>query len=267
MIQTNNSTVSFDNDAQKATATTNTNLTISGYELTEFTLGYGLNLDRFVSLNQGTLNAGARLKMMRAGFNHFAYNLDDIFNDIDKDFGDELSDEIENTMTFNNTDSAIGIDLGIQYAANNYLLGLTLENINSPSFNYTFINLAAEALIASGHLANSITLDPKARVDFAYFTENRRWTIAGFADLNKTTALSGLETQQAGISASFASNIWYAPDLRIGYTNEAAGNKLSRVHAGLTVGPVSLDLAANSLDFDEFEDNSIAANLSLEFKF
>ncbi|UQB41718.1 conjugal transfer protein TraF [Thiomicrospira microaerophila] len=271
MIQTQDAdvTVNYNPITQSgsADATTNANLTITGYELTEFTLGYGLNLDRFVTLQEGKLNAGARLKMMRAGFNHFAYNLDEIFNDVDKDFGDELSDEIKDTMTFNNTDSAIGIDLGAQFIADRYLVGLTLENINSPSFNYTAINSAATSLIASNHLDKSIKLDPKARLDFAYFTENRRWTLAGFADLNKTTALSGLKTQQAGISASFASSLWYAPDVRLGYTNEAAGNKLSQIHGGLTVGPVSFDLAFNSLDFKEFDDNSVALNLSLELKF
>ncbi|WP_029933407.1 conjugal transfer protein TraF [Thiomicrospira pelophila] len=255
--------------SEQATATTNAGFTVTGYQMTELTLGYGMDLDRYFKIGNGSMNAGVRFKMLTAGFNHYAFELDGIINDSQADFGDDLSDGIEDSMTFDNTSSAMAVDLGLQYNAKNYMLGVTLENINSPSFDYTAVgtNNAAQTLMDSGYLAKDITLDAKGRVEGAYFSQNRRWTLAGFYDLNKTMAISGLETQKAGVSASYASNIWFAPDLRVGYTNESAGNAMSRIHGGLTVGPISLDLALNSTNFEEFEDNSIAANVAVEFKF
>ncbi|WP_044407939.1 conjugal transfer protein TraF [Thiomicrospira microaerophila] len=250
-----------------ATAQTNAALNITGYHLTEATLGYGMDLDRWFTLGEGSLNAGFRVKMMQASFKHYAFGLDSIINNPDQDFSDEISDGIQEAITSSDTSTAFGVDFGLQYNAKNYMLGLTLENLNAPSFEYGAIGQDAANLIASNHLPSEISLDPKARVEAALFSKNRRWTLAGFADLNKTTAITGLETQKAGISASYASNLWYAPDIRFGYTHEAAGNEFSRMHGGLTVGFVSLDLALSSLDFEEFEDNSLALNLAVEFKF
>ncbi|MBE0494761.1 MAG: conjugal transfer protein TraF, partial [Thiomicrospira sp.] len=239
----------------------------SAFQLAEISFAYSADLNRFFKPQSGQINAGIRLKAMSGQFNHHGLEFDSFLQDEDGEFGDRVSDGLDEVTTFDNTESAFGVDLGVQYIAKNYLLGLSLENINSPSFKYNMTGADTQLLASAGYLADEITFEPKARLEAATYSQNRRWTFAGFYDLTKTMDITGLETQKAGVAVSYASNRWFLPDLRAGYTNEAAGNEMSRIHGGLTIGPVSLDVAANSFDFGEDVDNSIAANLSIELTF
>lgn len=239
----------------------------SAFQLAEVSLAYSADLNRFFKPQNGQINAGIRFKAMSGQFNHYGLDFDSFLEDEDGEFEDRVSDGLDEVTTFDNTESAFGVDLGLQYIAKNYLLGLSLENINSPSFKYNMNDADTQALVTAGYLEKDITFEPKARLEAATYSKNRRWTLAGFYDLTKTMDITGLETQKAGVAVSYASNRWFLPDLRAGYTNESAGNEMSRIHGGLTIGPVSVDVAANSFDFGEDVDNSIAANVSIELTF
>lgn len=236
----------------------------SAFQLAEVSLAYSADLNRFFKPQNGQVNAGIRFKAMSGQFNHYGLDFD-TFLDEESNFEDGVSDGLDEVTTFDNTESQFGVDLGLQYIAKNYLLGLSLENINSPSFKYNTRGTPSAEVLAV--LEEDITFEPKARVEAATYSQNRRWTLAGFYDLTKTMDITGLETKKAGVAVSYASNRWFLPDLRAGYTNESAGNEMSRIHGGLTIGPVSVDVAANSFDFGEDVDNSIAANVSVELTF
>lgn len=237
----------------------------SAFQLAEVSLAYSADLNRFFKPQNGQVNAGIRFKAMTGQFNHYGLDFDSFLDDQNGAFEDRISDGLDEVTTFENTESQFGVDLGLQYIAKNYLLGLSLENINSPSFKYN--TSSNTPTIVASYLEEDITFEPKARVEAATYSQNRRWTLAGFYDLTKTMDITGLETQKAGVAVSYASNRWFLPDLRAGYTNESAGNEMSRIHGGLTIGPVSVDVAANSFDFGEDVDNSIAANVSVELTF
>lgn len=239
----------------------------SAFQLAEVSLAYSADLNRFFKPQNGQVNAGIRLKAMSGQFNHYGLEFDSFLEDEDGEFEDRVSDGLDEVTTFENTESQFGVDLGLQYIAKNYLLGLSLENINSPSFKYNMADADTQAFATAGYLEDEITFEPKARLEAATYSKNRRWTLAGFYDLTKTMDITGLETKKAGVSVSYASNRWFLPDLRAGYTNESAGNEMSRIHGGLTIGPVSVDVAANSFDFGEDVDNSVAANVSIELTF
>lgn len=239
----------------------------SAFQLAEVSLAYSADLNRFFKPQNGQVNAGIRLKAMSGQFNHYGLDFDTFLDDQNGEFEDRVSDGLDEVTTFENTESQFGVDLGLQYIAKNYLLGLSLENINSPSFQYNMADTATQAFATAGYLEDEITFEPKARLEAATYSKNRRWTLAGFYDLTKTMDITGLETKKAGVAVSYASNRWFLPDLRAGYTNEFAGNEMSRIHGGLTIGPVSVDVAANSFDFGEDVDNSVAANVSIELTF
>ncbi len=242
-------------------------MVFSAFAMSELSLGYSADLNRFFKPQNAQINAGIRFKSMTAQFNHYGLGFDNILNNTADDFGDQISNGLEEVTTFENTDTQMGVDLGLQYIAKNFLLGLSVENVNSPTFNYNVVNALSIAPEVSAVLTKDITFEPKARLEAATYSQNRRWTFAGFADLTKTLDITGLETQKAGVSASYASNRWFLPDLRVGYTKEAAGNKMSRMHGGVTLGFLSVDVAANSFEFGEDVENSLAANVSVEFSF
>lgn len=267
MIRYGDSIVTADIPLQTLTVDTNNAMVFSAFAMSELSLGYSADLNRFFKPQNAQINAGIRFKSMTAQFNHYGLGFDDILNNTADDFGNQISNGLEEVTTFENTDTQMGVDLGLQYIAKNFLLGLSVENVNSPTFNYNVVNALTIAPEVSSVLTKDITFEPKARLEAATYSQNRRWTFAGFADLTKTLDITGLETQKAGVSASYASNRWFLPDLRVGYTKEAAGNKMSRMHGGVTLGFLSVDVAANSFEFGEDVENSLAANVSVEFSF
>lgn len=245
---------------------TNAGVDVTAYQMDEFSLSYAADLNRFFKPQNGQVNAGVRLKMMNAGFNRSVVSFDDYLQSSD-DLSKKLEDDLKGIDSFSKTESQFGVDLGMQYIAKNYLLGLSVENVNTPKFKYDLKGQAAVGGAFNTLARKEIKFEPKTRVEAATYSQNRRWTFAGFADLTKTMDITGLETQKAGVSASYASNRWFLPDLRVGYTNESAGNKMSRMHGGVTLGFLSVDVAANSFEFGEDKDNSLAANVSVEFTF
>ena len=258
-------TVTSVNPSVSYTLASGNAMIFSAFRMTEIAASYSADLNRFFKPQNGQINAGIRLKMMNAGFNHYGMDFDDFLEDETGEFGDRVSDSIDNVTTFDETETQMGVDLGVQYIATNYLVGLSVENINSPTFKYNVVGNPNSNV--RGTLTEDITFEPKARIEAATYSQNRRWTFAGFADLTKTVDITGLETQKAGVAASYASDKWLLPDIRFGYTNESAGNKMSRIHGGITVGFLSLDVAANSFEFGEDVENSLAANLSMELAF
>lgn len=264
MIRYADSTVSANIPAQTLDVQTNNAMVFSAFQMTEIVAAYSTDLNRFFKPENGQINAGLRLKMMSGGFNHYGMGFDGFLDDGD-DFSDQVADGLDEVTSFDNTDTQLGVDLGLQYIAKNYLLGVSVENINSPSFDYNIVGTPSAEV--AGTLSKDISFEPKGRLEAAYYSENRHWTLGGFYDLNKTMDITGLETQKAGVSAAYATDSWYIPDVRIGYTNESTGNKMSRIHGGMTLGFLSLDVAANSFDFGEDVENSLAANLSMELAF
>lgn len=244
---------------------TNAGLAFNTFQMAEFSATYAFDLNRFFKPQNAQINAGVRAKLMTAAFNQYVFGFDDAINNRDDDFSEQISDGIDDTMDFSNTDSQLGLDFGIQYIAKNYLVGLTVENINSPTFNYT--RSAHSAASFDSLVSDKIKFEPKARAEGAFYSQNRRWTLAAFADLNKTLDITGLETQKAGVAASYASTRWWMPNIRAGYTTESQGNKMNRVHGGITAGFLNIDVSANSFEFDENKETSLAANISVELAF
>lgn len=244
--------------------------------LKEIAVKYG---NQFFETEDGRLSVGIRVKYMQAELVRFADNFKQYLktSNIDKNRSNEAT---------NHTD--IGIDLGVQWFAENYMLGLTVMNINSPSFEFNELTFNPPTLTEPKTFTNQIltnetlTLVPQARIEGAVYSDNRRWTLAGSYDLNEANDLVNQKYQWATASVSYASDAsnrsWWAylvRDTRIGYQANLAGDKDSYITVGASWGFVNLDLG-----FTEFADlgrlakadvndlpKGLMASLGLEFYF
>lgn len=255
-------------------------VTDSGVDLklarvTHLALGYGTSLNDWadIQLPRGELELGTRLnlyqvEMMRG----FASLKDD--DDDNTDYNDEPQDNSKKS-------TAVALDVGVLWHDDNFSAGLTIYNLNEPSFDYPdlgkYLNPtdleAAEGLQGAGKmkLKDSVTLTRHAVIEGAYYSRSRNWMLQGYYTLGTATNFVGDEFQNMGVSAGYYTDSWLIPGGRIGYNKNLAGTELGTINVGGTFfGIMNLDVAF-STESNSYDGTSmpryLAFNLGFEQKF
>lgn len=233
----------------------------------EAALTYG---NQFFQNQHGQLSVGLRAKYMQAKLVKSINSLDKYLTASSDGDGldQQMADDFEQHSNAEDTETAFGVDLGVQWLAENYMVGLSVINVNSPSFNYNELGLTNDAqgnvekfYTNQISLVENVTLDPQARLEGTVYSENRHWSFGASYDLNATSDLVGEEYQWATASVSYASSAssgWLAyivPDVRLGYRANQAGDARSYITPGFTWGFLNIDLG-----FADFADIGKAAS-------
>lgn len=226
------------------------------------------------------LVVGVRINMMEAYLSKSVNS----FKDYMGNDGADIADDIE-LSDITDTQSAVGVDLGVQWMSEFYSLGVTVTNINTPTFEYAPLNSSdATAYRTQLALSEKVELNPQVRLDGAIYSRGGNFTLAGSVDANPTRDLLNNEHQWASVGVSMATRAsqkwWYAllPDLRFSYRQNLAGDEQTLMSPGFTWGPLNLDIAFESLDDlskagnDADDDtvhlpSSFFVNLGIEFSF
>jgi hypothetical protein len=246
--------------------------------MAEFSLNYARTA---YTHEKGSLVVGGRLKAMQGDLTK---NVNNFSKYLQSDDDVSIDDEID-LPDLDNAQTQFALDLGVQWLADNWMLGSTLSNINTPTFDYNVLTSAESTKWSDQINPNEIVeLEPQLRLEGAVFTKNRNWTFAASIDANEARDLLNNEYQWASASISYASrasqNWWYAliPDVRLGYRANLVGEKESFIAPGFTWGPVNLDIAVTSFgDISKAGNNadddtvdlpkSFAVNFGLELSF
>ena len=261
--------------------TTNSGLDVRAATLMHLSLGYGTNLSDWadVALPRGELELGARLNLYQA---ELARNYVSMQAEMNSDEDDSTSDKLTDDFTDNTkTTTAVGLDVGVLWHDENFQAGLTIYNLNEPSFDYPDLSdylegetlTALEGLQTAGKtkVADSVSMTRHAVLEGAYYSDNRNWVIQGYYTLGTATNLVGDESQDMGISAGYFSQNVLIPAFRAGYNKNLTGTELSTVNLGTTLfGIVNLDMAMG-LENSSFDGTEIPRyfgfNLGFEEKF
>lgn len=261
--------------------TTNSGLDVRAATLMHLSLGYGTNLADWtdVVLPKGELELGARLNLYQAEMARNYVSIQAEYNSTDDE---STSDKLTDDFTDNTANTtAIGLDVGVLWHDANYQAGLTIYNLNEPSFDYPDLSqyLTGETLTALRGLetagktkvADSVSMTRHAVLEGAYYSDNRNWVVQGYYTLGTATNLVGDESQDMGISAGYFSQNVLIPAFRVGYNKNLTGTELSTVNAGTTLfGIVNLDVAMG-LETSSFDGTDapryVGFNLGFEEKF
>lgn len=175
-----------------------------------------------------------------------------------RDVSGVIKDEYNTNL---NETTNLGLNAGIVWDAGKYRLGLTLENINSPAFDYGDIgtncedreeNTASRTNCESARLftqqrgeiaAREIhKMNARTRVDGLYHF-NKHWYTTASLDLAKYNDIVGFENQWFHVATAYQFNNNIVPSLRAGLQKNMAGEKLASVTLGMTLLKyVSLDM-------------------------
>jgi len=265
---------------------TNTAAYLKSVQYTTLGLGYSRELDNVVTdkINEhvaGRLLSGVRLNMYNLSLSKQVIGLLNI------DEGDELGDVIADDYDGNQVSStAMGIDLGLIWEADNYHLGFTWRNINEPEFDFGTLGEGCTGSPTNTSMSNCFTalyfagqdritlnethvMTSQATADVALNSENKRWRLAASYDLQPVRDPVGDEYQWATASAAYVSSRFIGA--RVGISQNQVGSALTMVNAGFSLfGNVNLDLRY-SLDTIEVDGTSaprtFGFNLGFESSF
>lgn len=155
--------------------------------------------------------------------------------------------------------TGISLDLGALLVRRNFQLGMTLSNVNEPTFKYeeigNCVGLTGADLTncnAAVNFASNGDIDLKERykmeaqmtIDAAFKTKDQHLSLGGSYDVNPISDPLGDEYQWSVVSLSYFSDYLLIPGIRAGIRQNLVGNELTYYTAGVTLSRrLDLDLA------------------------
>jgi hypothetical protein len=166
----------------------------------------------------------------------------------------DVSDALRNEYDANlNESTNVALSAGLVWETGRYRLGFTLENINSPEFDYGPIGVdcadkpenstsrssceaAAQFIQADGRIvAREVhRMHARTRIDgLAYINQN--WMVTGALDLAAYNDFVGFDNQWMHLATAYEFDNKYIPSLRVGLQKNLAGEKLSSLTFGTSL--------------------------------
>lgn len=227
----------------------------------------------------GRLYGGLKLNLINMDLSKQVFRLQALDG---KDIEDLIEDEYkQNRVSTTN----VAVDVGLTWVADHYRAGLTINNINSPEFDYGVVGencasitegsvernnceAAAYFIQEQGRLnAREVhTRHAVTTVDAAYFFTSR-FSLAAAMDLAASDDMVGGEHQWLHTSISYDFGRRWLPDLRIGYRKNMASSELSTMAAGITVFNVLTLDAEMGLEEIEVDGSQVPRRFGFSLSF
>lgn len=181
-----------------------------------------------------------------------------------------LFDDIENSEFIK--ENGFDIDLGLVWAAEHYQLGASLANVIEQ--DYEFPELEETGFSSTGVLnrlakESVYTMERQLKLEAGIFTNLRHWSLNVELDANAVEDPMRDEYQWLTLTGGYASDSWWLPSARVGFSRNLAGSKLTYLNAGVTVMKfINIDVAT-TLDTVTLDNNDLrrGANIRLGVQF
>ncbi|TBR37524.1 hypothetical protein CBF23_014535 [Marinomonas agarivorans] len=179
-----------------------------------------------------------------------------------------LDSDVATEIEGDASSSAVGIDAGFLWVADNVVFGVTMANINEPEYDLGSLDNSDCTGSRCTQLNNLITGDGIATTGGIYVAEaqttvelslslaNKQLSLQTSYDTNSVKDVVGDEYQWAVASLSYYGDSNFLPGLRVGLRQNMVGTELSYANAGLTFFKrLNLDVgvALETIEVDETE--------------
>lgn len=262
-------------DDQNASFTTGSAAYMKTGLQTALSLGYSRPLFD-AEEGEPQLYVGARVNLYQIDLSKQVYLLQLMEGrDIEELMRDEYDRNVESS-------TGVGLDLGVYWQSGRYSAGLTLANINEPSFEFGAVGAncnmlpaatdersnceAAEAFTEAGAIKGREvhTKHAVATVENSFALRNN-WLVTAAVDLAEYSDMVGDQHQWASVATAYYPEGWL-PDMRFGFRRNLAGEELSTVTAGLGFGNFTLDVEWG-LDEVTIDDQNMPRRFSFALGF
>jgi hypothetical protein len=260
---------------------TATSIYVKNYLDVKFSLGWS---NAVLKREAGTLYVGARANMHEVTLGKTVLALSALADD---EIDDAITGEVEGNQL---TTSATSFDLGMIWTASNYQLGVSVANVNEPTFDYATLGtdctdidedndvaqincFAAAEFAGRGMIAReeTHTMGQQATVEASLFSQNKTWTVSMSYDTNAVNDAIGDQYQWSTVAAQIHPNWVLVSGLRAGYRKNMVGNEFSYASVGATfLKGINFDMSygLESIEVDGSKaPRSIYLSLGIETSF
>jgi len=272
-------------DSQNKSFATASALYVKNGIETELSLSYSRALFKRVTFNspKNTVSVGGKIKLINLRLSKELIPVQQLENaNVKKIIFDKYDNNLE-------ASTGVGLDLGVVWDSELFRIGLVLENINSPEFEYGkvgsnctrfeensqnrsscesaayFINNKGEIVGNETHTKVSMF-----RLD-SLIKASQYWSLSMVLDLSEYNDIVGFDNRWINVAAAYDGGGNFLPSVRTGYQKNLTGSKTSSVKFGLTffkVVALDLEYGLQSIEIDgRRAPRRLGFSLSLEESF
>lgn len=236
-------------------------LLIKATKVSQFSLSYS---HKAIDNQYGDLYWGVKPSFYRVGLTNVSTRLGEVTD------SEALFDDIKDaSFIYKN---GMDVDLGLVWAATNYQLGVSVNNLIEHTYKYPELeqtDLKSTEVLRKVAFHNEFTMQRQVKLEAGIFTAQRHWSLHVELDANPVEDPMRDRYQWFTLTAGYAADSWWLPSARIGMSRNLAGTKLSYLNAGVTVMKfINIDVATTldtvTLDGDEVKRG---ANIRLGVQF
>ncbi|MGY0197599.1 conjugal transfer protein TraF [Leptothrix sp. BB-4] len=248
--------------------------------ITQVSLGYSTEVGRWFGHDgaSGKLDGGVRLNRYQAKLYR------QLVGFTDANGNGNSGNFNRNTVAFR-TAGATGIDVGLNWQAENWQVGATVYNLGNPRFSYpdpaldaNAANRYAASVLGAG--IDQVRLKTHVVLEGSVHTANKRWMLQTSYAASETPNFVG--DLQKFVTASVSYNAerfegsfgtllnYLVPSVRLGWRKNLVGDQLTSHGLGLSWGIVNLDVQASPSKVNADGSSvprSAGASLSIAEKF
>lgn len=201
---------------------------------------------------------GARLTLMQGTMARVVAAVDS-----EDDNGQDAFDRAEDAYDQAERETTtIALDLGFMWNYERYAAGLTLRNLNSPSFDYNPLGEDCGSILNPGEQADCLVAatfadrldgqdvyeaEPQVMLEGRLGFLDNQLRLSTQLELNSVESPVGLDYQWWNLGLEYAPSLQWIPSLRAGYRNNLASGGVDALALGLTLfGVINLDVARST---------------------
>lgn len=236
------------NKKTKLTVNNDSLLLVKATTVLQASLAYS---HKALAFEQGNLYWGIKPTFYRVGLTNVGTRLGEVTD------SEALFDDIKNADFI--YENGFDVDLGLVWAAENYQLGASFNNLIENSYKFPQLEdtFKSTEILKKLSSQQEFTMQRQVKLEAGIFTQNRQWSINSELDANPIVDAMGDRYQWLSVTGGYAVDSWWLPSARIGFSRNLAGSKLSYINAGVTVMKfINLDVATTletvTLDGDKW---------------
>ena len=208
--------------------------------------------------SKGAFFAGVEPKIYHVGLGQ----VDTRFGEITD--AEALFEDIRNAEL--SYDNALSADIGALWVTENYLLGLTVNDITSPRFSFPrvdFDKYTDQKILRELRRESIFEKSLQGRIEAALYDKSQRLATHFSIDTNAVNDPMRDEYQWVVLGASLQLKSRWVPGFRVGYRENLAGTQLRHFSAGMSLLKIlTLDIS-RTLDSVRIEDNTVPRGIGV----
>lgn len=258
-------TLFYDPANQKAKLTIDNDslLLVKAAKISQISLSYSR---KALHSDDGDLYWGVKPTYYNVGLTNVGTRIGDLSD------SEAIFDDIKNADFISS--SGFDLDLGLVWAAKNYQLGASLKNVIEQSFSFPELDrrrFQSEKVIQQLRAEEEFVMERQLKIEAGIYTNSRNWSLHAEYDVNAVADPMRDKYQWLTVTGGYASDSWWLPSARVGFSRNFAGSELSYLNFGVTVMKyLNIDVATTFdtvlLDGEEL-NRGVSVRMGVQFDY